>query len=93
MTSRALIAAVVAAGGVLALQTVPADSPLVRTLGRVARPGNGTLRASWVGAGVHVKHTGSWLRGTFSGAAGSATANFKVATYQSNQVGCFEVGR
>lgn len=58
--------------------TIPADDPRVMAVGRSRRPGDGSLRLTWLGAGVRVAHSGTYLRGTFALTAGVGSGHAKV---------------
>ena len=63
--------------------TIPADDARVLHIGRVRAPGDGSLRFTWVGSGVRVAHTGTYLRGTFAltgGVGGSGHAKVRQRT-------------
>lgn len=63
--------------------TIPADDPRVVTEGRVSVPGDGSVRLTWVGAGVRVAHSGTYLRGVFAlttGVGGSGRVKVRRGT-------------
>lgn len=60
-----------------------ADSPLVNWIGRVQKPGDGSVRYDWVGVGAQLAFSGSrlWANYTVTGLGSS----IKTAVYQYNQ--------
>lgn len=60
-------------------QTIPADSPLLRWMGRVRKPGDGTVHFDWLGVGVRVAWSGAWLRANYAVGNLAMSSPFKVA--------------
>ena len=77
--AAAVVAIIALQPAAAAPTTIPADDPRVVTVGRVSgsrscrptfEPGDGSVRLTWVGAGVRVAHSGTYLRGVFALATG-----------------------
>ena len=60
-----------------------ADSPLVNWIGRVYKPGTGSVRYDWVGVGAHLAFTGNRLWANYS--IVGLGSSIKTAVYQYNQ--------
>jgi hypothetical protein len=60
-----LFAAAAICASATAVQTIPADSPLVQYMGRVHKPGDGTVHFDWLGVGARINWNGNVLSATY----------------------------
>ena len=65
-------------------QTIPADSPYVQWMGRIRKPGDGSVHFDWLGVGARIFYSGKYLIANYA-AAPAIRSPYKVATWEYSQ--------
>lgn len=62
-------------------QTIPADSSLIQWMGRIRKPGDGSVHFDWLGVGARVFYSGKYLIANYAADHGIGSP-WKVATWE-----------